>query len=525
MCLGKLLNGDLTSKDKDNKEFIKRQVLVLKAFNELKESGDNLNTVVQASQIDTKRFGSNITELRVFINKIRKAYDLQKEATGRPDTFINLEKVLPYDPDLGKAISVENANFLGTYAANAIKFSLDVMGDLSIYATPLFEEIFNKLVRVTGNQFTTDAKFVNAISDEIFNAIVSKFFTDEKYIGLDHTKVESLFNYLIGKLLDIKNNLNGKYDDLKDNDFLKYISFIPTEEGSILPFTMFISVPIKSVKDKPDKDNMIAAFMDLLKDSRPEVNSLAKQLFYYGYFASGYRSRIYSYFNFIPNEMFKTLDIKDPLDIHKTKSVSYDSMIKDILAEMKNEMNAAIYDVIVDEVIDNNHDNDTLIRVVEPYGLSNTIFEYKGKKYDRPIAVTLKPELAERYNLANNGDGLPIYRPTIKIYDEKLGHVPMRYIGFIRVETDKPGITNIHPVYVTKNMRSYNSRGVVVREYGLSQSIIKPYNELAVITPAMEEEFMIHLADGRAYKYIPKGEQLLITNQPGSQVGEDESIS
>ena len=38
----------------------------------------------------------------------------------------------------------------------------------------------------------------------------------------------------------------------------------------------------------------------------------------------------------------------------------------------------------------------------------------------------------------------------------------------------------------------------------------------------MEEEFMIHIADGRAYKYIPKGEQLLITNEPSSQVDKDE---
>lgn len=497
---GDTLAKDTTITDKNNKEFIKRQLVILKAFTQLRDMGNDLNTLIQASQIDTKKFGSNITTVRAFLNKMRKAYNIDK--------FENIEKILPYDPYSLEEIKIEDANFLGTYANNSITLALKIFGELSIYGTDTFNELFDKLIKVTGNTYTIDEKFINNLSDELFAAIVSKFFVGKDYVNMNSKKVDRLFRNILRTLATIKSNKNGKYDNLKDNMFLKLL-YLQSSKSELLPFPMFVSIPNKSTKDKLDKDNLINSFKELVQHEDVYVRDFVRRLVYFSFFTSGFRSRIYSFFNLIPNALMRELEIKNPNDPSMLMNISYNDMIKETLTSMKDITNVVEYSSLIDEVIINNHDNDNIVKLVSDKNVSLN-YEFDNKTYEHPVSAIVSDEFAKSLFLGYNDSNKAIYRPYIKVSDDKLGHVLMKYIGYTSTETPD-GISNT-PVYISVNMRSYNSRGVVIREYFLTESIIPEYNKLNVIKN--EEKFINSMEDDVTNAwYIPKDEQLVMFDE------------
>jgi len=483
------------SVDDTEKEFVKRQILVLRAFEELNRYGEYLNSLVQSSQIDTKKFGNTIVDLRFYLNKISQIYE------DGHFTRESLERILPYDVVNGVPYNVEGANFLGNYVGNSIKLALDIFGQFSIYGTPVFEELLNKASLVTGNRFPRTDKVINNLSDEIFASLVSKFYTHKDFLDVTPDKLVKMLEQIPDTLSRIKNNDGGKYTDLKDNMFIKYIWAAPIED-EILPekFRQFIFIPMKSVKDKIDRDSMIASFNELLADKRYEVSSLARRLLIYNYFATGLRNRIYSFGGFIPNELYKSITTI------KGKPLSYnDEVIQKLLAEMKDIYNSASYNYVIDEVIINNHNDDTIVELLEGDNVAEYIESYKGTDYKETIAI--KMHKMEKFFLGKNIDGDPLFRPYVKIFDQKLGHRLMKYIGTVTDMVE--GVEMIRPVYVAVNMRSYASKGVIIKEYGFDKSIVPAYNELNIIKPEMEEEFLLRISNTETYNYVPRDEQLI----------------
>lgn len=503
---GETLLKDAVTKGMPNKNFIKRQLAALNAFTTLKDMGNDLNTLIQASQIDTKAFGSDIVSIRVFINKIRRAYLLNK--------FVNIEKILPYDPIKREEIKVEGANFLGAYANNSINFALDLFGEFSIYGTDSFEELFEKLLQLTGNQSNIDDKLISVLSDELFAAIVSKFFTDKRYIGIDSKKLGVLFNDVMLTLGEIRSNKGGKYDNLVDNAFIKLLSLQPSK-NDILPFKSFISIPNKSIKDKIDKDNMISSFGELVKHPDPDIQNFARRLVYFSFFTSGFRRRLYSFFSLIPNELMHEIKAKDPLNPEVMVDRSYNDFIKSTLTLMKDISNVTDYIGMIDEVLINNHDNDGIIKTVRLNG-ADLQYTYGNTKYDIPVSAVVTNDVAKTLLLGYSEDGKAIYRPYIKVDDYTIDHVLMRYIGYYLDGT------GTRVVYVAENMRSYNALGTVLREYGMDKSIIEAYNKLNVVKD--EEKYINELgnaAKSTSIVYVPKSEQFIIMKKP-TNIEQDE---
>ena len=491
------LYGDLIKSSLSDVEFVRRQLQVLKTFEEFNERGKKLNSLVQASQIDTKKFGNSIVDLYSFLNKIGQVYE--------EDAFNNLEEVLPFNPSTNKKIQTTNANFLGTYTDNSINFALKVFSDLSIVATPVFRELYDKLLLVSGNTNTYDNKLTNILTDEIFSALVSRFFTHSKYAGLDNKKLLVLMNSVANKVGLIRQNVDGKYDDLQNNAFIKMIQTIASNnEDELFPVNQFIAVSMKDTKDKLDKDNIINGFKELIKHDRKEINDLGRQLFFYAFFTSGYRNRIYSFFNVIPNDLFKEIQVKDPSDPSKFKPISYNQMIKDMRIHMQNLENIISYKHIIDEVLINNHDNDNIVKFIKRSLIKEGYDTFKNKKYDFPIAIKLSFFAHRQLFLGTNLDNKPVYRPYIKVHNEKLGHILYRYIGYELIQGDK-GIVSFNPIYAATNMRSYNNRAMVVKEFNLDKSIVNEYNQLSVIKLEEEEAFM----DSIKATHISKDSQVI----------------
>jgi hypothetical protein len=515
---------DATTSDRNSKAFIKRQVAVLKAFTMLRDMGNDLNTLIQASQIDTKKFGTSIVSIRAFINKIRKVYELQDG-----HRFTNLEKILPYDPTTLTKINVEGANFLGDYATNSMTFALDLLGDLSIYGTEVFGQLFDHLMKITGNSYNTDEKFINVLSDEIFSAMISKFFTGKEFANIDSAKLSQMFTEIIHGIGVIRINEGGKYDSFKDNAFLNFLYLQPSKD-TILPFDYFIAIPNKSGKEKMDKDSLINSFKELLKSDDPEVSALARRLFYYSFFTSGFRNRIYSFFNLMPNEIMKELvkypgedrmRLFDPESPAKNLSKSYNDMISGLLSSTKDIMNVTDYMHIIDEVQINNHGNDSIIKYVKLTDVDEFFNTYKGKNYNQPVGMVLNARVANTMVVGYNEDHRPIFRPYVKVENDKLGHVLMRYIGYLANNIEKDGKVNsiVNPVYIAENMRGYESRGTVLREFGMDKSIIDAYNKIKVVDD--EEAFMKEIGKNATHVvHIPREEQNIIYGVSVEQINE-----
>jgi len=321
-----------------------------------------------------------------------------------------------------------------------------------------------------------------------------------------------------------------KFADLKDNMFIKYLYLEgPTDEliKEILP--MFITVPMKSVKDKLDKDNMIDSFKELLKDNRQEVKDLARQLYYYAFFTSGYRSRIYSFYNLLPNEMARELQTKTEL-LNGEKS--YNGFIKKVLNEMHNLTSSLAYNSIIDEVIINNHDHDNLVKLINDRSIEHIVPYYKesNKNKSTLAGVVIGHEAGTYLYLGKNDNEELIFRPYIKVQDPTLGHVLMKYIGYL-VDNSDPKVILNKPVYVAIDMRSYSSRGVVLKEFNMDKSFIPAYNNINQVSQAEEDLFLNHLSQpgtlyekGTDFMYIPKEDQLVLTGQPTIGFDENENI-
>lgn len=505
---GNNLEKDLVT-DNSNTDFIERQLAVLELFNYFNSLGQNLNELIQASQIDTKKYGSTVIALKSFINRIKKV--------RKTDAFVDIDRILPFDPETMSEIYLPGgeSNFLGTYANNSLKFSLELLGDISIYGTTVFNELFEKICFITGNTDYVDEKTANNISDEIFTALVSRFFTDKDKIGIDSKKLNVLFNSVMNGITKIKVNKDGKYTDLKENALLKHlVVYSINKEELDIPLESLLATPTKAAKDF-NRDLLINSFKELFKDDRKEVRNLARRLFFYSYFTSGFRKRIFSFFDVMPNQLMHDITVVDPNDPKSMVLRSYNKHIIELLSDMKDPYNIVKYRDVIDEVIINTHFDNNINKPISIYRHINTFYNtFKGKKYDSAIALSIKPKTAFSLLLGYNDSDQYIFRPYIKVPSDS-GNRLYRYIGY---DTLPDG--GISPIYVEMNVRGVKSHGLVISEYNMDKSIVPEYNERAIITEEIEEEFLT--SEFTLPTYVPSSEQLVLKTVLENEVEEED---
>src|SRR4030042_1367515 len=92
-------------------EWIYKQIKIVELFHKLdKGAARDLNRLVMASRVDTKKWGNNLTEAKMYIDSVKSLYEDNK--------FINLDKLLPFDPDTDTSDDIENGTFLSAYLRN-----------------------------------------------------------------------------------------------------------------------------------------------------------------------------------------------------------------------------------------------------------------------------------------------------------------------------------------------------------------------------------------------------------------------
>ena len=454
---------DIQVKDEKSKDYIRRQLDVLAAFQELRNLGGKLNTLIQASQIDTKKYGNSYIALKMFMNNVRRARMMD-------DTFIGLDNILPFDTNTNKAINTPDANFLGKYIENSIIFAQDIFKDVTVYATPVFDDLFDKIYRSINPKAKSKSdseRLARTVADELFATIMGGFFTEE--IGLTQAHLKTILDITPKRIAEIQNDTEGKYKYLKGNPLMDYLMIIPTQDET-LPFGYFIEVPPKAIKNSEDRDNIINGFRQLLKDKDKYVRDLGRLLFYYSFYTSGFRNRIYSFFNVLPNELMKEF-LVPAQDGKAERFVSYNDYVRQTRINMQDNFLAPAYANYFDEFFRNNVDNKDIVPDIfnRNYSVYTTV---NGKKYEDEVVIVIDDKSGLFIGETENKQ--PLYKPFVKV-DNGLTTKLYRFIGTTKEESD--------PIYVLDTVKGYDHKGIVIKEYNFTKSLIPENN---VVAPSIE---------------------------------------
>lgn len=503
-----LSTEETTAKQNEIKNKYRNQIIhqlqMLNLFEYFDKIGKDLNTLVQLSKIDTKKYGSSITEVINFDKRIKDFMASNK--------FINEGKLFPTDK------IVNGESLIGPYYRNSVKFLMEIMPKLTIYATDGFKDIVSAILDISGNSTTLDGKLLNTIADEVFASMCGEFFFDPALQnGFGYSDSNLIYNLQnVPKMLSII-----KYSDkplsklLSENTIIKLFNTLNVDTSLEMPFNSYLAVARKSFKDKLNNDDYMYAILDLLTfhgdPKNPEevalaesVHNFAVQLFMYSFATSGFRNKLNSFFNILPPIMFKELKLKDG------SIVSFNEYIYNKKAELADKLATPSLSKYIDEVFKNNWYNK---RIVPSINNNDSTLELsivkKNGEYTDKLAQLTKVFIGNPHDLEKrtktsslflgvNRAGIPVFKKFATRYqslDNILYPHFMQFIGVIQKQyTSDDGKhtgTLTYPVYKTIPRKS-SERGVVtVKEYFINESIITSNNEGGE-----------YIRDGEEYEYF-----------------------
>lgn len=424
------LRKDIDIKNPETSAFYARQLQVLDKFEDLSKTGRFLFQAVEATQIDTKKYGNNLAELRRHNRLVNKVLE--------DDVIKNMQKVF-------------DLTFIGAYYQNSVILGQSLFKDTTLMASDAVVALSDRIMEELGyeNALTKEGLWtLNMVNDEIYAAVAGKFMANE--LKIDEEKLKGMFygdQSMVARLNNLKNN--PKY---AENPLLKLLqpsmSFREGVPDIIITFTA------TDVKTKWAKDRIIEGWSELITSPDPKVAAFGKDLVPYAFFTSGGRKTLYSIYSFIPPAYLK--------------DVGFSDYMKNMRNAFNDTTNYALLEGIHDDVYQNLWANDDIVPFVSYKELGQKrrppLDSGWGEKYPVHISVSDRKgveELARGYN--QNGE--LIFKPYIKI-EVSMSTQLYKFIGYITVDGE------IEPVYEISPKKGYYERGMVIKEYGLLQSVI-----------------------------------------------------
>jgi len=446
---------------------IEEQLAMLELFNKIKKDADDLNRVVMASRIDTKKFGNTPAELRFFLNNIMS---LEEDFS---DTWINLEKLINSNGEYQ-----EGYTMLSPLINNSIKLIVKIMEGKSLNSSDGFSKILWRIIESSPNTSFMKKSTFKYITNELYAYMSSNFFTDTTNgMGLTPAKVRSLLkgkNSIYTTIQKIKRGEHELSSELKDpvtgelsNKFLNALIVDIDEES---PLQTFFRLPLISFKNDHKVDDYVDDLRDLYTNPNPKIRQLFNDIFVTAFYTSGLNRHKYSIHNYMPLDAFKSLEIEDPVNKDETKNVSFDDYIRRLNNELQHGSGAiAYFEKAFKQVFENNWNNPDLVpridneEAFEPYTANG------GNIYGYKVTGAAKLGLYKGDNDKDNAIFAPYILFVSGPKDRKTSEL-LRYVG----------VTDRKPVYkVVRKKGISTARGVVLKEYGLDnvKSIIDPVNK------------------------------------------------
>ena len=475
-------------------EWYYKQIKILELFNKLdKGPAKELSRLVFASRVDTGKWGTNLTETKMYIDSIKDLY--------KDNVFNNLDRLLPFDSETNTANDIQDGTFNSAYLRNGPLLINKLMSDRTITATKPFNDIIDRLITLTKSKYAKNKEYLlNHMADEVSAALMSRFFSDKNLLNLDSKKVATIMNR-VTKFLETVNTNPDYKDKLKDNVLIQsLIKGRDTMDG-----LTFFGIPTVKSDDNFTKEDLTFAWQDLLQSNDINLRNFARELFVYSFYTSGLKRGLFSIFHYTPPSMFDELEANyvDPETGEKKSSIlSFSDYSDGLMSSLQDPtiVNTLTSD-IDKEIFKNNWNNPKYVPQLIPIEVQNII----PRKDGSPVIATIYGRYSvSKLRLGNNIYDQPIYRPYINYkVDEKTSHL-MEYIGYHNIDKT--------PVYKVVGKMGYSNKGRVIKEYGLEESILDR-NKIKEIP---DEKVLPYIEKAKMYEsfiYIPSENRDLADNK------------
>lgn len=377
-----ILKENLIKNNKGEKDFMYyyNQLLVFRTFNTLTPMSDTLNTLVQRSQIDTKKYGNTLALESNFYNQV------QDFITGEQDSFFMTDangKPL----EVNALLQYYNNTFLSTKLEHAVFIPRQILKTQLITATYQYKNINNYVLgSVVGKTYTQDPitgdEIVRSKSTGNKDLVTQVADATETYLRT-HNQQERMFNLtdeqinsmLFGdksmckRLFNLKHNIMNNpasYPELVDaegnitNELLNYLIPVPATDKDVEGTADRIQLMNSSMSNSSNFENrLIAYFTDLLDSKDERIRNFANDLARYAYLTSNDNKGVNTFFHLVPMDWKMQHgyieSVKDVIQV-LNNSDSMDKIITDI-----DNHSISSYPSISLSVARNNWNNETIV--------------------------------------------------------------------------------------------------------------------------------------------------------------------
>ncbi len=303
-------SNDITPQD------IVQQLLVIKAYQDLASDAQTMADLVQRSQIDTKKYGNNLSQLQNFYNSYT--------------TFIedNKEKFFTDTVDTNGLDVYFGNTFLHKKLIYAMDLSNSILRSQVFAATNGYKEILTSILQqIRGGNYvptnngksilfkykaTSNKEYVGALSNKIESIIRAKVVANSTNLMLTDSDINDVLfgkDSIARKLNSIKNYIRVNKDDINlitfvdesgniTNELLNYLQAVTSNNKRNISY---INTSTSTMNNsRYYEDRLRSAFYDLLTSEDNVIKEFAETLVKYSFLTSYDNRTPNSFFNLVP---------------------------------------------------------------------------------------------------------------------------------------------------------------------------------------------------------------------------------
>lgn len=303
-------SNDITPQD------IVQQLLVIKAYQDLASDAQTMADLVQRSQIDTKKYGNNLSQLQNFYNSYT--------------TFIedNKEKFFTDTVDTNGLDIYFGNTFLHKKLIYAMDLSNSILRSQVFAATNGYKEILTSILQqIRGGNYvptnngksilfkykaTSNKEYVGALSNKIESIIRAKVVANSTNLMLTDSDINDVLfgkDSIARRLNSIKNYIRVNKDDINlmtfvdesgniINELLNYLQAVTSNNKRNISY---INTSTSTMNNsRYYEDRLRSAFYDLLTSEDNVIKEFAETLVKYSFLTSYDNRTPNSFFNLVP---------------------------------------------------------------------------------------------------------------------------------------------------------------------------------------------------------------------------------
>lgn len=303
-------SNDITPQD------IVQQLLVIKAYQDLASDAQTMADLVQRSQIDTKKYGNNLSQLQNFYNSYT--------------TFIedNKEKFFTDTVDTNGLDVYFGNTFLHKKLIYAMDLSNSILRSQVFAATNGYKEILTSILQqIRGGNYvptnngksilfkykaTSNKEYVGALSNKIESIIRAKVVANSTNLMLTDSDINDVLfgkDSIARRLNSIKNYIRVNKDDINlmtfvdesgniTNELLNYLQAVTSNNKRNISY---INTSTSTMNNsRYYEDRLRSAFYDLLTSEDAVIRGFAETLVKYSFLTSYDNRTPNSFFNLVP---------------------------------------------------------------------------------------------------------------------------------------------------------------------------------------------------------------------------------